>query len=206
MLPSSSGWSMKPWRVVVGYRHFSDGHAAFIFRVKCEAVKCRGRIPKRFGRPCHLHLQGEVWRRVALWYDTNEFRTAMPPPSSGWSVTLCSVVVGYHRLWGPCCLHVHSDGCRKDLLNAGILPQHYTESQPRRPRLKSSSPWIPVVSRIIQTCSTWLQFSGLQVVTVLFIAPTLDLLPHTVKHTDLCTTPMTLVGVSFVLRYTTGWN
>jgi hypothetical protein len=34
-----------------------------------------------------------------------------------WVVTPCSVVVGYHRFRGPCCLH---------LRNVDILPQHYT--------------------------------------------------------------------------------
>jgi len=40
-----------------------------------------------------------------------------------WVVTLCSLV-----------LHAE-DGGIMDLRNAGILPQHYTASQPRRPRL-----------------------------------------------------------------------
>jgi len=35
----------------------------------------------------------------------------------------------------------------KVLRNGGILPQHYTASQPRRPRLKSSEPWKPPISQ-----------------------------------------------------------
>jgi hypothetical protein len=42
-----------------------------------------------------------------------------------WVTTLCSVVVGYQRFRGPCCLHLH-----------GILPQRHTVSQTRRSRLK----------------------------------------------------------------------
>jgi hypothetical protein len=49
-----------------------------------------------------------------------------------WAVMLCSVVVG------TCCLHLHftsfhpDDGGSMDLRKVGILPQHYTASQPRR--------------------------------------------------------------------------
>jgi len=41
-----------------------------------------------------------------------------------WVGTPCSVVVGYQCFWRPCCLW-----------NVGILPHHFTASQPRRPRL-----------------------------------------------------------------------
>jgi len=40
-----------------------------------------------------------------------------------WVVTSCSVGLGYQRFWGPCWY-------------AGILPQHYTASQHRRPWLQ----------------------------------------------------------------------
>jgi hypothetical protein len=42
-------------------------------------------------------------------------------------VTSCIIVVGYQRFRGPCCLHFSMN-----LWNFGILPQHYTASQPRR--------------------------------------------------------------------------
>jgi hypothetical protein len=42
---------------------------------------------------------------------------------SSYVVTLCGVVVGYHRLTGPRCLHLQ-DEVDKDLWNVGILPQH----------------------------------------------------------------------------------
>jgi hypothetical protein len=35
------------------------------------------------------------------------------------------------------------DGGSMDLWNVGILPQHYTASEPRRPRLETSPPWKP---------------------------------------------------------------
>jgi len=40
-------------------------------------------------------------------------------------------VVGYQRFGGQCCLHLQGGG-RIDLRNVGVLPQHYTVSQPRR--------------------------------------------------------------------------
>jgi len=43
-----------------------------------------------------------------------------------WVVTTCSVVVE-QRFRGPCCLHLQGED--------GILPHHYTASQPRRPRI-----------------------------------------------------------------------
>jgi hypothetical protein len=46
-----------------------------------------------------------------------------------WIVTPCSVVVGH---WS---LH-REDGGSMDLSNVDILPQNYTVSQPRRPRLE----------------------------------------------------------------------
>jgi hypothetical protein len=48
-----------------------------------------------------------------------------------WVVTPCSVAVGYYRFIRTCCLHLS----RRNLRNFGILPQHYTAWQPRRPRL-----------------------------------------------------------------------
>jgi hypothetical protein len=56
-----------------------------------------------------------------------------------WVVTPCSAVVGYQHFRRPYCLHLHSllpeDGGSMELRNVGILSQHYTASQPRRPRL-----------------------------------------------------------------------
>jgi hypothetical protein len=48
------------------------------------------------------------------------FQRFVLPRFSGWSV----------EDWGSV-----------DLWNVGILPQHYTASRPRRPRLEASSPW-----------------------------------------------------------------
>jgi len=49
-----------------------------------------------------------------------------------WVVTPCTVVAGYQHFRGS-----------MDLWNVGILPQHYTASQPRRPRLEISAPRKP---------------------------------------------------------------
>jgi len=41
-------------------------------------------------------------------------------------------------------VHLHpEDGGSMGLWNAGILPQHYTASQPRRPQTETSSSWKP---------------------------------------------------------------
>jgi len=49
----------------------------------------------------------------------------------------CSVVVGYQHFRGPRCFHLQGgDGGSMDLWNVGILPHHYTASQPRRPWLE----------------------------------------------------------------------
>jgi len=48
----------------------------------------------------------------------------------------CSVVVGYQRFGGRCCIHLQGeDGGNMGLWHVGISPQHYTASEPRRPRL-----------------------------------------------------------------------
>jgi len=44
-------------------------------------------------------------------------------------------VVGYERFGGPSCLHLREDGGSMDIWNFGILPQHNTASQPRRPQI-----------------------------------------------------------------------
>jgi hypothetical protein len=50
-------------------------------------------------------------------------------------VVPCSFAVGYQHVGEPCCLYLQSemgpeDGGSMDLCNFGILPQHYTASQP----------------------------------------------------------------------------
>jgi hypothetical protein len=57
-----------------------------------------------------------------------------------WAVT--SFVGGYHHVGGPRCLHFQGeDGGSVDLLNVGILPQHYMTSPPRRLRLRIIEVW-----------------------------------------------------------------
>jgi len=51
-------------------------------------------------------------------------------------------MIGYRRFGGPCSMV---------FWGFGILPHYYTISQPRRPRLESSSPWELQVSSQI-TC------------------------------------------------------
>jgi len=54
-----------------------------------------------------------------------------------WVVTPCNIVVRYQRFGDPYSLQDPQDGGSMDLRNVGILPQHYTASQLRRPRLIS---------------------------------------------------------------------
>jgi len=67
-----------------------------------------------------------------------------------WAMMSCSVVVGHHHFRGPCYLHIQDevpeDGGSPEPRNVGVLPQHYTASQTRRIRFKSSSPWTPQIS------------------------------------------------------------
>jgi hypothetical protein len=58
-----------------------------------------------------------------------------------WVVMPCSVVGGYHRFGGPCCLHLQGE--------EGILPQHYTTSQPRRPWTWSCCRSLPTMHRVL---------------------------------------------------------
>jgi len=50
-----------------------------------------------------------------------------------WIVAPCSVVAGYRRFGGPCCMKIEA-------ANVGILPQHYTTQQPRKTQILSSPP------------------------------------------------------------------
>jgi len=49
----------------------------------------------------------------------------------------------YSDFYGPPALLQPEDGGSIDLWNIGILPQHCTASQPRRPRLETPPPWRP---------------------------------------------------------------
>jgi len=55
-------------------------------------------------------------------------------------MTPCSFVVEYQRFRAPRCLNLQSfhpeDGVIMNVRNYGALLQHYTASQPRRPRLE----------------------------------------------------------------------
>jgi len=51
----------------------------------------------------------------------------------------CSFVIGYQRFRESRCQG--EVGSSMNLWNGGILPQHYTEAQPSRPRLQISPPW-----------------------------------------------------------------
>jgi len=84
-----------------------------------------------------------------------------------WVVTPCSVAVVYSRFVESCCLCFQTgvatiplpDRGSMDLRNVGILPQHYTASQPRRSvksnsgALKWTVPPFPAVS-IWYLCSS----------------------------------------------------
>jgi len=50
-------------------------------------------------------------------------------------VTLCTGVIGYQCIGGPCCLYLQGEG-NMAVQNTGILSHHYTVSQPKRPRLE----------------------------------------------------------------------
>jgi hypothetical protein len=66
-----------------------------------------------------------------------------------WVVRPWNVVVGYQRFGGPYCLQLHSlhpeDGGSMGIRKFGTVPQHYTASQPTRPR-HGTSPWKPLTT------------------------------------------------------------
>jgi hypothetical protein len=74
-----------------------------------------------------------------------------------WIVMPCNIVVGYQCFRDQSCLPSlgwsemkwSEDGGSMDLWSVGILPQHYTASQLRRPRFESSLPWKPQIFFII---------------------------------------------------------
>jgi len=52
----------------------------------------------------------------------------------------------FSRWWRLKSWWVNMEAARSFFRNVGILPQQYTASRPRRPRLESSSPWKPPIS------------------------------------------------------------
>jgi hypothetical protein len=93
----------------------------------------------------YLTLRGWWVSRVVLWREElcctskewntsqrfEDFTAVMFHVQVFWVVTPCSVSGGYRRFGDSCCLHL------QDPWNGGILPQHYTASQPRRPGLQT---------------------------------------------------------------------
>jgi len=57
-----------------------------------------------------------------------------PTVAVSWAVTQCSVVVGHQRFRGSCCFHLQGKDGGSSVDN---LPQHYTVSISRRPRLET---------------------------------------------------------------------
>jgi hypothetical protein len=102
------------WYEILG---FHGGDVSSRGPLGCDAVWCYGRssmlppsLPWRLKQYRPLVFQVEVF----------------------WVVTPCSIAVE-----NPYCLHLHpEDGGSMDLWIVGILPQHYTASQPRKPRLE----------------------------------------------------------------------
>jgi len=75
---------------------------------------------------CH-HVESEAF--MAVMFQVEGF----------WVVMLSwSVVEGYQRFRGPCCLHLQGE---VDLWNVGILSRQNNTLQPRTPRLASKQCW-----------------------------------------------------------------
>jgi hypothetical protein len=75
-----------------------------------------------------------------LWPSKYEFFTAMT----------IQVVVFWVMMWEY--IDVSEEFATSMVLwNVGILPQHYTASQPSRPRLEPSSPWKPRLSHLLRS-------------------------------------------------------
>jgi hypothetical protein len=121
-------WDVTPWSDVIGYQHFG-GPCCLHLQVVTSCSDVIGY--QRFGGSRCLHLQ---------------------------VVTTCSDVIGYQHFGGPRCLHLQGEnGGNKALRNSGILPHHYTVSQPRRPRSYSSPPWKLHISHVPPPSSSFMQ-------------------------------------------------
>jgi hypothetical protein len=76
-------------------------------------------------------------------------------------------VVEYECFRGPYCLYLQGeDGDSMDLWNVSIQPQHYTVSQPTRPRLEPSSKFKNSMYRLCTTILTTVLCSQLKITWV----------------------------------------
>jgi hypothetical protein len=71
------------------------------------------------------------------WGDTKFSSRVSRPENSSRFILMCSgnltpssAVVGYQHFGRPYCLHLHGHCCLKVLRKVGVLPHHYTASQP----------------------------------------------------------------------------
>jgi hypothetical protein len=121
----------------------------------CQRESLRPVFIHCFHTPCIRAQNVLITCSALLNTENGDFRFSRRWKSMSWSwvVTPCSEVVGYQRFGGPWYLHLE-DGGGMALRNVGlhidgggsmafgsvgILPHHYTSSQPRRPRLEKEN-------------------------------------------------------------------
>jgi hypothetical protein len=118
----------------IGFRASFETSTAVIFQVEVfwDVKPCCVVVGyQRFRAPCCLHLKGQVAGTEENGTDNRQ--EVEEDGRCRWPIGNSEEVIRQPLLLHP--LHPE-DGGSLDLRNVGILPQHYTASQPRRPRLE----------------------------------------------------------------------
>jgi hypothetical protein len=97
--------------------------------------------PETFGYTLVLYIEWDCGQpREGKYFEV--FTAVIFQVEVFWTVTPCSVVVGYQRFRGSCCTRLYFT-MRMEATwtpsNVGLLPQHYTASHPHHLDLKGTS-------------------------------------------------------------------